>query len=417
MLRHDVPFTPPGSGLASAIGLAVANIDDPSAELSLIAGLVVGEFRLCYQTVAGANEWTLYAWDSASSAGASTPYRINGTSGQWIAVTGKYHDSSHALNGNLTITGGNIAQTGATTLSTGTGDVLLNGVTSAASALNVGLVPSAQKQTANGRLLVSNNNTDAASKSGGLLTGHYTNAEEPFGVFLGSASASENLVLLGGGSASFNAATQIWFYTGANSTTTTGTVRAIINAAGQLSLTATTDATSTTTGSLITAGGVGVAKRSYLGVIGSTFKGNVLAGVQDATAAVAGQVGEVISSSVTAAAVAGSGNVGNVTSISLTAGDWLISGMTVFTGGATGLTVNSTVKTSIVTTSATNGTSGSTMTQESVLALLANGLFEQSIPQVRVNISATTTYYLTEECTYAAGSPTVAGTLIATRMR
>ena len=57
------------------------------------------------------------------------------------------------------------------------------------------------------------------------------------------------------------------------------------------------------------------------------------------------------------------------------------------------------------------------MTQESVLALLANGLFALSIPQVRVNISATTTYYLTEEASYIAGSPVADGTIIATRIR
>ncbi len=179
----------------------------------------------------------------------------------------------------------------------------------------------------------------------------------------------------------------------------------------------TTEATSVSAAATILLGGLGVAKRSYLGTIGSTFKGNVNAGVQDGTAAVAGQVGEVLSSTVSGVAVAGSGSVGNVTSVSLTPGDWLISGNVVIAGGATGLTSGSTAKMSIVATSATNGTSGDTMAQESVLALLANGLFEMCIPQVRVNISATTIYYMTEEVTYVAGSPTVAGRLTATRMR
>ena len=196
-----------------------------------------------------------------------------------------------------------------------------------------------------------------------------------------------------------------------------GTNYAIYTNAGLVRLGDTTDATAIGTAAVVELGGHSTAKRSFLGTIGSTFKGNVDAGVQDATAAVAGQVGEVISSSVTAAAVAASGTVGNVTSISLTAGDWLISGNVVITGGATGLTSGSTAKMSIVTTSATNGTSGSTMAQESVLALLANGLFEMSLAHIRVNTNATATYYLTEEVSYVAGSPTVAGTIIATRMR
>lgn len=91
--------------IAAATVLAVANIDDPSAELSVIAGAQAGETRLCYQAVAGANEWTLYAWDSSSSAGASTPYRINGTTGQWQAVAGKYGNSARSFNSTVNIAG------------------------------------------------------------------------------------------------------------------------------------------------------------------------------------------------------------------------------------------------------------------------------------------------------------------------
>jgi hypothetical protein len=150
---------------------------------------------------------------------------------------------------------------------------------------------------------------------------------------------------------------------------------------------------------------------------GATWNLAFLEGVTSGAAAVAGQKGEVISSTVSAVAVAATGTVGNVTSISLTAGDWLISGLAVIAGGATGLTSGSTAQASIVTTTATNGTAGSTMAQQSVLALLANGLTTLAIPAVRVNISSTTTYYFTEQVSFVAGSPTVSGTLTATRMR
>lgn len=190
-----------------------------------------------------------------------------------------------------------------------------------------------------------------------------------------------------------------------------------LSGSGGLSVASTTDSTTTANGSIITAGGLGVAKRSFLGTIGGTFVGNVLAGVQSGAAAVAGQVGEVLSSTVTGVAVAATGTPGNITSISLTAGDWLISGYCVISGGANGLTASSTVKMSIVTTTGTNGTSGDTMIQESVLVLLANGLFSMAIPAISANTSATATRYLTVECTYVAGSPTVAATLTARRIR
>jgi hypothetical protein len=179
----------------------------------------------------------------------------------------------------------------------------------------------------------------------------------------------------------------------------------------------TTEASAVGTASFIIVGGLGVAKRSYLGTIGSTFKGNVDAGVQDATAAVAGQVGEVLTSTVTGVAVAATGTVGNITSVSVTAGDWIVSGHCVISGGATGLTAASVQKLSIVTTTATNGTEGSTMMTNTVLALSANGKHALAIPQLRINISSTTTYYLTEEVSFTAGSPTAAATLTFTRAR
>jgi hypothetical protein len=157
-------------------------------------------------------------------------------------------------------------------------------------------------------------------------------------------------------------------------------------------------------------------ERAFLGTIGATFKGHILAGVQDGTAAVAGQVGERTSSSVTAVAAGATGVAKSITSISLR-GDYDISGAVVIDAGATGLTSGSTVKCSIVTTTNTNGVSASTMVQQSVLALLVNGIFTLSIPKVPVNVGASTTYFITVECTYAAGSPTVDATIIATRQR
>jgi len=149
----------------------------------------------------------------------------------------------------------------------------------------------------------------------------------------------------------------------------------------------------------------------------NTFAGNQIMGVNNATADTAGAVGETLSSTVSGVAVAATGTVGNITSLSITAGKWEIKAFAVYSGGATGLTAASTAKMSVVSTTATNGTSGSTMAQESIPALIANGFVSLSIPAVIINITSTTTYYLTEEVTFAAGSPTVAATIVATRIR
>lgn len=161
----------------------------------------------------------------------------------------------------------------------------------------------------------------------------------------------------------------------------------------------------------------GIRGECTLGVPSTAFTGSIIAGVQSGAAATAGCIGEVITSTVSGAAVAATGTVGNITSISLTPGDWLITGQAIVTGGATGLTSGTACQMSIVTTTATNGTAGSTMTQESVLALLSNGLFPLTLPGIRVNISASASYFLTEQVSFAAGSPTVSGTITATRIR
>ena len=76
-----------GAGLTS---LSVVNIDDPSTELNAIAGVSKGDTRLVYQTVVGTDSWTIYAWDDADSGAENVPYTIDGSSGMWSAIGGKY---------------------------------------------------------------------------------------------------------------------------------------------------------------------------------------------------------------------------------------------------------------------------------------------------------------------------------------
>lgn len=87
-----------------------------------------------------------------------------------------------------------------------------------------------------GTLELAGNVTDATAKLGALGAMHYTNAEEPVLVAMCRASVSENIVRIGGGSASFNAATSIEFYTAATSTTTTGSLQMLISSAGAVTV-------------------------------------------------------------------------------------------------------------------------------------------------------------------------------------
>lgn len=90
------------------------------------------------------------------------------------------------------------------------------------------------------------NNTLKASRIGGY---HYTNAEEPVAYFLHTSDATNNTISFGGGSSSLNAATIQDFYTAANNTTTTGTLRMRIDSAGDITLSDGTDfIINTTTG-------------------------------------------------------------------------------------------------------------------------------------------------------------------------
>ena len=91
-------------GATTTEALSVANIDDPSTELNAIAGSAKGETRLCYQTIAGKDEWTWYAWDDADSGAESVPYTVDGSSGIWTAVAGRYANGAQGMNGVLTAT-------------------------------------------------------------------------------------------------------------------------------------------------------------------------------------------------------------------------------------------------------------------------------------------------------------------------
>ena len=160
---------------------------------------------------------------------------------------------------------------------------------------------------------------------------------------------------------------------------------------------------------------------SVMGTIGASFNGNVVAGVQSGLAAIAGQVGETVESKVsTSVPAAGSGVYLALTSITLGPGDWVISasasddvsGTATPTGGGYIEALIGTVAGSI-----TGATRGYDWVRQAHGTGEAPGLFCFSIPSKRVNILASTTYYLNVLNTYGAGQPKWYGSITATRMR
>ncbi len=99
-----VPGPYSASTIASLEAVAVADITNPT-ELNSLAGTVVGERRVCYQVVANDNLYTVYFWDSADGAGASSPYVVAGSAGYWIAAGGRYTNSAVSMRSTLLVSG------------------------------------------------------------------------------------------------------------------------------------------------------------------------------------------------------------------------------------------------------------------------------------------------------------------------
>jgi len=78
--------------------------------------------------------------------------------------------------------------------------------------------------------------TDATLKYGRIGAAHYLNAQAPMGILLTQSDSTRNILNFGGGTGTFNAATEINFYTAANNTTLTGTNRMTINSSGNVGI-------------------------------------------------------------------------------------------------------------------------------------------------------------------------------------
>lgn len=100
--------------------IAVADIDNPAAELLVLSATLIGTHLFAYQTTGTGFEYTVYEWDSDSPV-VNSPYVVQGNGGRWRAGYGKYSDQAQNFSSTLAVVsnatiGGTLGVTGASTL-------------------------------------------------------------------------------------------------------------------------------------------------------------------------------------------------------------------------------------------------------------------------------------------------------------
>ena len=78
--------------------------------------------------------------------------------------------------------------------------------------------------------------TNSTDKVNRITSPHYTNAEEPVALLSSFNESGNNTISYGGGSGQTNAVTKHSFYTAANTTTTNGTERFVIDSSGNVTI-------------------------------------------------------------------------------------------------------------------------------------------------------------------------------------
>jgi hypothetical protein len=162
---------------------------------------------------------------------------------------------------------------------------------------------------------------------------------------------------------------------------------------------------------------IGVATDPGIGnlLVNGTMKASAIVGTATNTSRAAGQVGETIESDIpSASAVALTTNTtANVTSVALTAGNWIIFGQVAFVEASGTITVANPVKGGSSATSAS-------IEQTNCFAVLAttsaaNDTFVNAIPDRRVSLSGSATYYLVAFATFTGTSVKAYGRITALR--
>lgn len=176
--------------------------------------------------------------------------------------------------------------------------------------------------------------------------------------------------------------------------------------------------------------GTGTAGKNVTIIAGGTTSANVVAtftsaktllmGEIDGVAATAGNIGQVIQSTVlvgAAVSIATSGTPINVTSIALTAGDWDVEGQVTMVAAAASMAAGSLQEAGINSTSITLPVDGSE-SYEPVQNAITTTSFKQTFNIARkvINSSSATTQYLVAVATFTAGTVSAYGNITARRV-
>lgn len=164
---------------------------------------------------------------------------------------------------------------------------------------------------------------------------------------------------------------------------------------------------------------------NVIGAIGATQTGSVIAGVQTSLAAVAGQVGEVLTgtpqtsyvnftTTATYQAMAGT--------LALTAGDWLITAIVTFSSN--GATLGNSAEFALSSTAAPTLSGSTPLNVEGLsIAYIPVGLFttltvfQTETLTIRYQVSAATNVFFIGKASFSVGNPAYAASITATRMR
>jgi len=147
----------------------------------------------------------------------------------------------------------------------------------------------------------------------------------------------------------------------------------------------------------------------------TTQAGGAIVGIRAGNPPSAAFIGEVINNFVAFASAVSitTGSTVNITSVTLTPGVWNLSSLVGFAGGAiTGTSFRSSISSASATIDANFGL----YTTGNSLAPTALQNQHQAIPPVRINLSSSTTYYLTAYAVYTVGSVTAYGSINAYRV-
>jgi len=236
------------------------------------------------------------------------------------------------------------------------------------------------------------NTADSTDKLTQLGSRHYLTAQPDVCNFFTINNATQNRLILGGGSGATNSCTSVEFYLGATNTTTSGTKIGGFTSSGLTMLSG------------------GITPVQTTGIIGTTTNNN----------ANSGSVGEVLSAVVLVGSAVSMTNATpvNIASLPITAGDWDV--WAEFWTNPAGTTTTSRVQVAVSATSATLPTvpaAGTARTNIGGVSVPAGEAMVASTSQARVSLSGTTAYYLVAQTSFAVSTMGGYGVLKARRRR